>query len=118
MPRRQHAATNQRLRRLLLPNPTGSGSRKNDTCSDARRHRHPITANQFTPAATPAVLTPKEAPVEVAAVAPVIPVAPVTPKTNEPPEEVDLAALQKTPEPFIKEIPRPKILSRGMNRPS
>lgn len=55
-----------------------------------------------------AVLTPKEAPVEVAAVAPVIPVAPVTSKTNEPPEEVDLAALQKTPEPFIKEIPRPE----------
>jgi len=52
-----------------------------------------------------AILTPTEAPapVEVAAVAPA-----ATPGTNEPPEEVDLAALRKTPEPVIKEIPQPE----------
>ncbi len=48
------------------------------------------------------VLTPKEPPVEVAAV------VPSAPKTNEPPEEVDLAALRKTTEPVIKEIPKPE----------
>lgn len=55
------------------------------------------------PPQQPAVaLTPKEAPVEVAAV------VPSAPKTNEPPEEVDLEALRKTTEPVIKEIPQPE----------
>lgn len=55
------------------------------------------------PQRQPAVaLTPKEPPVEVAAV------VPSAPKTNEPPEEVDLAALRKTTEPVIKEIPKPE----------
>lgn len=61
------------------------------------------------PPRQPAVaLTPKEPPVEVAAV------VPGAPKTNEPPEEVDLEALRKTTEPVIKEIPQPEnVLPRN-----